>query len=578
MLESYGFIYPFIELALGLAFLFGKDMFFANVATLVVMGVSSTGVIHVQMKKSRIQCACLGTVLQFTDDLCDPGGIPADGSNIGCDADHIMDKGIMKLKTIIVMILLNGLAWNAWAQHDHHMHESMPEMKAPADTSKKKMDAKQPAHEHHADSIKPKCNMPMEEIDYTKDPQSHAGHDHEMMMTNAFSKSLPMSRNGSGTSWMPDESPMAGYMFHHNDWNMMVHGSIFPRYTNHDVFSKGSRGSSKWDAPNWFMLMANHEMGAKGLFNFNLMMSLDPLTEGKQGYPLLFQSGETYNGQPLVDRQHPHDLFSELSIGYTHMINDDIDITGYLGYPGEPALGPPAFMHRTSAENNVDAPLGHHWQDATHITFGVATLGVRYKMLKLEGSSFTGREPGENRYDFDKPRFDSYSYRLSFNPSARWAMQVSNGNIESPETLEPGIDIRRTTASVIHTKRVSEHSYSSTAAVWGLNRTSEERSHSFLLESNYQLHKYAVYGRYEYVQKSPHELALHEAGEGEEKLFHMNALTLGSNRIMMEKWKTQVRLGLQATLYKADERLEGLYGNYPLAAESYLRINPSMMR
>ena len=157
-------------------------------------------------------------------------------------------------------------------------------------------------------------------------------------------------------------------------------------------------------------------------------------------------------------------------------------------------------------------------------------------------------------------------------------MQVSNGHITSPEALDPGIAIRRTTASVIHTKRLSDHRYSSTAAVWGLNRTSEERSHSFLLESNYQLHKYAVYGRYEYVQKSPHELALqHEAGEDSEALFHVNALTLGSNRIMLEKYKTQVRLGMQATWYKADERLESLYGNYPLAAEVYLRINPSMM-
>ena len=282
----------------------------------------------------------------------------------------------MKLKNIILVILLNGLAWNAWAQHDHHMHESMPEMKTPADTSKKQQD-KQPAHDHRTDSIKPKGNMPMEEINYTKEPQPHTGHDEGMMMPHAFSRNLPMTRNGSGTSWMPDESPMYGYMFHNKGWNMMVHGSIFPRYTNHDVFGKGSRGSSKWDAPNWFMLMGNHEAGARGLFNFNIMMSLDPLTEGKQGYPLLFQSGETYNGQPLVDRQHPHDLFSELSIGYTHTINDDADITGYLGYPGEPALGPPAFMHRTSAENNVDAPLGHHWQDATHITFGVATLGMR---------------------------------------------------------------------------------------------------------------------------------------------------------------------------------------------------------
>jgi hypothetical protein len=140
------------------------------------------------------------------------------------------------------------------------------------------------------------------------------------------------------------------------------------------------------------MAMGQRRVGGRGLFRLGTMFSLDPLFGGA-GYPLLFQTGEPYQGRPLVDRQHPHNFFSELSVGYTHMISQDVDAFVYLRIPGEPALGPVAFMHRPSAQNNLDSPLGHHWQDATHITFGVATLGLRYKILKLEAQCLRAANP-----------------------------------------------------------------------------------------------------------------------------------------------------------------------------------------
>ena len=180
------------------------------------------------------------------------------------------------------------------------------------------------------------------------------------------------------------------------------------------------------------------------------MMSLDPLTEGGRGYPLLFQTGESWNGEALHDRQHPHDLFDELSFSFSQKFDHDFSGYIYFGYPGEPALGPPAFMHRPSAMDDPDAPIGHHWQDSTHITFGVATLVCVWRNIKIEGSIFTGREPDEDRYDFDQPRFDSYSGRLSWNPTRNLALQVSYGYIKSPEALEPELNIHRTTASAIY--------------------------------------------------------------------------------------------------------------------------------
>jgi hypothetical protein len=287
-------------------------------------------------------------------------------------------------------------------------------------------------HEHHmmSDTVaKKKDTIPTKSMgNMKKDTMDHSMHIIQMP-SHAFSRNLPMSRNGSGTGWNPDASPMYMWMRSSGNTDWMFHGNVFIRYTNQDIFKAGIRGKSKLDAPNWFMAMMNRKIGEKGLLNATAMISLDRITEGGSGYPLLFQSGETWKGQRLFDRQHPHDLFSGLSIGYTQLLNKDVDVFAYVGYPGEPALGTTTFMHRISSMNNPDAPLGHHWQDATHITFGVATLGIRYKNFKVEGSTFTGREPDEDRFDFDKPRFDSYSYRLSFNPTENWALQFSQGFI-----------------------------------------------------------------------------------------------------------------------------------------------------
>jgi hypothetical protein len=251
----------------------------------------------------------------------------------------------------------------------------------------------------------------------------HQGMDHDGPMSHAYSRKLPMSRNGSGTAWNPDNTPMFMWMSHHDQWMVMNHGAVYLRYTNQNVGrDAGQRGGSTLSAPNWLMTMAQRPIGEKGLLSLTAMLSLDPLTESGNGYPLLFQSGEAFEGRPLVDRQHPHDLFSALSVGYTHAFSADVDLTAYFGYPGEPAIGPVAFMHRVTAMSNPDAALGHHWQDATHIAFGVATLGVRYKQFKLEGSNFTGREPDDNRYGFEKPRADSWAGRLNWNPTPALAL------------------------------------------------------------------------------------------------------------------------------------------------------------
>jgi hypothetical protein len=401
----------------------------------------------------------------------------------------------------------------------------------------------------------------------------------EVPMGHAFSLNLPMSRNGSGTAWSPDASPMYGYMVHASGWMFMFHGDIFPRYNHQDLFSKGSRGGDKWDAPDMLMAMGQRKLGRNGLFHFNVMLSTDAIIQGKSGYPLLFQTGESWDGKPLVDRQHPHDLFSELSVSYSRALSEKADVFVYLGYPGEPALGPVTFMHRPSAAFMPDAPIGHHWEDATHITFGVATLGVRYGAFKLEGSSFNGREPDENRYDLDKPRFNSWSARLSYNPTANWAFQVSHGFVKSPEQLRPDEDVHRTTASATYVQPLRKDNYLAATALWGMNKTAgQEASHASLLEATLRLNRWAIYTRYEWVAKSVEELNLEETEYGPaDRLFNLNTVTIGAGYDLFHIGHLVVAGGGQVSLNRPATALQPLYGKIPVGGEIVLHIYPGRM-
>ena len=491
------------------------------------------------------------------------------------------------MKNLLFSLALILIAQATFGQHEHHT--GMPMNDKPVADTTKPMDHSM----HNMDMSKLESkpmdsamdDMPTTNYGLTMNPAmpgtSMPG------MTHSLSRNLPMNRNGSGTSWHPDNTPMYAYMSPPSDskWSYMLHYAIYLRYTNQNINNTDKRGhGTQFGAPNWFMGMAQRKVGRRGLFQVRAMISLDALTVTQGGYPLLFQTGETYKGQPLIDKQHPHDLVSELSVSYSHAFSKDIDVYGYVGYPGEPAVGPPAFMHRISSFNNPDAPLSHHWQDATHILFGVATAGFRYKWAKLEASTFKGREPDENRYNFDKPKFDSYSYRLSVNPSPSLAFQFSQGFLNDPEEAHPGEDVTRTTASVLHSKGLGPNSYVASALVWGRNSHHGEGENSFLAESSLQMNRMALYGRYENVTKSAEELELYQpASSGEagkiskDQLYTISNLTLGVNYRIGQLYRTDLVLGTQVTGGVPDKGLQGIYGKMPISGQIYLRLSPSLM-
>jgi hypothetical protein len=305
------------------------------------------------------------------------------------------------------------------------------------------------------------------------------------------------------------------------------------------------------------------------------MFSIDPLIERGYGYPLLYQSGELYRGRPIHDRQHPHDLISELAGTFSYKVDENNSFYVYAGLPGEPALGPVMYLHRPSGANNPDAPIGHHWQDSSHITFGVLTAGWTHKNVKFEASAFNGTEPDENRWAFDRPRLNSFSGRLSYNPTHEWAFQVSYGYLKNPERSEPDLKVlRRTTASAMYNKAFSRDRNWASTFVWGQNHSDDGRTNSFLFESNYEFYKNSIFGRAEQVQKNAHELVLpdpHPAGN-----FWVQAYSAGYLRDIVKDKGVDVGLGAMATFNFNPPSIAGFYGGTRHAGwQVFMRIRPS---
>ncbi|MBL8545687.1 MAG: hypothetical protein JNL81_04440 [Hyphomonadaceae bacterium] len=288
------------------------------------------------------------------------------------------------------------------------------------------------------------------------------------------------SREASGTSWQPDVSRHGGAHSQRGDWMIMSHALLNGVY----AWSDGPRGDEKAFISGMVMGAARRSIGENGTLNLRAMVSPDPFM-GARGYPLLFAAGESADGvEPLVDRQHPHDLFMELSASYAHSFAYDSSVFIYGGLPGEPAFGPPAFMHRASAADTPEAPLTHHWLDSTHITFGVLTAGVTHNGWKLEASRFRGREPDEERYDIESGDLDSSALRVSWNPNPNLSLQASWADISSPEALEPDEDEERWSVSGVYTRPMGvDASYSITLAFANKERTDGVSLDAWLAEA-----------------------------------------------------------------------------------------------
>ncbi|WP_448663586.1 hypothetical protein ACG3SL_02620 [Sphingomonas sp. CJ20] len=368
---------------------------------------------------------------------------------------------------------------------------------------------------------------------------------------------------GTGTSLVPAaEGGMRGIHLTTGDWMVMAHGFAMLGYTDQG----GPRGDDAAFTSSMAMLSASRTFDSGVALRFSSMFSLDPVN-GKRGYPNLFGTGETANGLPLVDRQHPHDFFMELAARVDVPLARGVTGFVYGGPVAEPALGPSAFMHRRSARYLPLSPITHHWFDSSHVTFGVVTAGVATGTVQLEGSAFRGREPDEQRWDIETPRLDSWSLRATFTPSPNWAFQVSHGRLESPESTHIGEDERRTTASA----QYARGGFSAMLAFAAKDRVPGQTLTAWLGEANWDLTRHhSIFGRVENVAND--ELFPDHASPLHDRAFRVTRFEGGyAYRIPLAR-DTELALGGTLATYVKPAILDAAYGKAPLSYTVFARL------
>ena len=324
------------------------------------------------------------------------------------------------------------------------------------------------------------------------------------------------------------------------------------------------------EAPNWLMGSGRRLFGA-GTLEIAAMVSLEAFTLEDIGSPQVFQTGETFAGGPLIDYQHPHDLFMQLGARYDRLAGG-IRFGGAASIVGAPAFGPAAFMHRPSAEPNPTAPLAHHHLDSLHITPGVVTGAVSSRGLTLDASAFRGREPDEDRLDLDLGALDSWSVRGSWT-RGRWSAQVSGASVTSPEALEPGIDVTRLSASVGFEQMTVAGGLSALAA-WGQMRDVYGTTDAYLVEGAWQSSAALTwYGRVESVVKN----ILTAGGQHPPGFTHahefsrVGALTIGMRRALVTGRGLELLAGGDVTGHRTPSNLKESYGQ-PWSYHVYVQL------
>jgi hypothetical protein len=380
---------------------------------------------------------------------------------------------------------------------------------------------------------------------------------------------------------MTPDDPMAGMAM--PEWHWMTMGMARLVYNRQG----GLSGGEKVESSNWAMGMGQRDL-FRGRLTLMLMTSLEAATLHAGGSPQLFQTGETFRGRPLVDHQHPHDFLMNLSATWRRPLGARAAAWVQGALRGEPALGPTAFMHRASAGENPTAILSHHFQDSTHITDEVVTLGAGWRRVSVEGSVFHGKEPDEGRWDLDVGALDSWSARLKLRLGGGWSGQVSHGVLNEPEAFNPG-DVKRTTASLHYGERGDRPFAAS--FVWGRNRETHGTFNGFLLEGAYQATAVDhFYMRGEQVDRDldllvfkglpPVTRVMLEAEEGHtlDRRIAVRALTLGYLRDLHcfddvgPLGPVHVGLAADLTLYDSESLLDATYGESPLSVHAFLRV------
>ena len=396
---------------------------------------------------------------------------------------------------------------------------------------------------------------------------AHGGTSGHSNMVGAFGP-YSLNREASGTAWQPDTSDHSGLHQTRGGWDLMAHGVVNLVYDHQG----GARGDSKAFASGMLMGMARRPLG-NGTLQFKTMLSPDPLM-GKRGYPLLLASGETADGEEhLIDRQHPHDFFMEMAASLSQNIGRNSSVFLYGGLPGEPAFGPPAFMHREAIMDSPEAPISHHWLDSTHISFGVLTAGVVLDRFKIEASRFNGREPDQHRWNIETGPLDSAAVRVSWNPTSELSLQGSWGKFKEPEQLEPGVDQKRWSASALFAHEVAPNWKLAGTMAWGRKTVDHHgetwRDDAFVAEAGLKHRAWTLFSRGEITENR--ELLDDEEEHGD--AFRVGKVSVGAVRDFRLSEHFSIGAGGLFALNFVHDALEPFYGKrIPKGAMGFVRL------
>ena len=334
----------------------------------------------------------------------------------------------------------------------------------------------------------------------------------------------------------------------------------------------GPRGGDKTFLAGMTMLMASRALGGNNTLALEAMLSPDPFM-GKDGYPLLLQTGETADGTTeLIDRQHPHDLFMGLGATVTHRFGDDASAFVNVGYPGEIAFGPTAFMHRASSQSFPTAPITHHWLDSGHITMGVITGGVTKGSIKIEISQFTGREPDEKRFNLDPVHLDSTAVRVTWAMTPDLTVQASWARQVSPEELAPAVNLRKSSLSFEYARDFGARGKLNSTLAFG--RKQEEHGtdkplDAYLFENTWRINaKWTALARFERTHNDELAPGAHWVGKSE----------IGGMRTFAINDNTSVGVGIVRQFNSVPDALKPAYGNHPNGTVAFVTLKVHAMK
>jgi hypothetical protein len=351
-------------------------------------------------------------------------------------------------------------------------------------------------------------------------------------------------------------------------WTFNTGWSAFGLYVDEGT----KRGDNQFALLDWESFTLSRSF-SQGSLSIGAMTSLAPLINGDGGVPQLLQTGGTYRHAWLHDRLHPGAAVMHLGVTYSGPVSAAIALVG------SPPLGPAPYLHRASAEFDPLPPLGHHWQDASHQSFGVVSIGMTRGALTLEGGAFNARENDENHpvMDFRGARLDSYAGRVTFSAPANVVVSAWTGFLNEPHRLDPTTRMHRMGASISQTQvGLVEGSVWNTTALWGMNvhhhgegshlllhaapgASPHHKSHSALVESTFELtSKGSIFARAEFVEKNGEELGF--LGGDLTTLYPVKSIVVGGTKQLFSRLSTAVSIGARASMEFLPEELRATYG------------------